>query len=75
MSRDPKSSNQFAQWLDSRNANRRCPVCGTDPMSVGDLMATFSQNPAGHPSQPFARLECRKCGYVRLFDARHIGLV
>jgi hypothetical protein len=70
---------QFRRWLNDRQRNHNCEVCGFNDWGIGEHLLhgqvfTGGGLVIGGATYPQAFIVCRNCAHVRLFMAVPIGI-
>lgn len=70
---------QFKRWLNDRQRNHNCEVCGVNDWGIGEHLLhgqifTGGGLVVGGTTYPQAFIVCRNCAHVRLFMAVPIGI-
>lgn len=69
---------KFGDWLHSKKSDPKCPSCGRNEWSFGDIVAAppYAEGMAvsGDPP-PMAQLICKHCAFIILHAAIPIGLI
>jgi len=71
---------QVIEFLKKRVGNTSCPECQNADLKIGDrltALCTMTEENKAHPVEFYrlVPLTCHFCGYVRLFDAKAVGIV
>ena len=75
-----QQKHQILDFLKKRVGNTSCPECQNADLRVADrltALCTMTEENKAHPVEFYrlVPLTCPYCGYVRLFDAKIIGLI
>ena len=69
---------KFGAWLHSKDCEPKCPSCGHNEWSFGDIVVFPAYGEgmevSGDPAQ-VAQLICKHCAFVRLHAAKPMGLI
>ena len=70
---------KLQEWITSKGVSSRCPACGSNSWSPGDVIAPPVQTEPGTTTIggatiPMVQLICSSCAHVLLFAAVPIGL-
>ncbi len=69
-----EQAHKLQEWMDSREVNRTCPMCGSGEWETGEIFSSTSVDDSGNVL-PMAQLVCGNCGYVMMSAAMHMWLV